>query len=153
MAVLSFTSASDVLAPGDLVYAVADLTEEQLAQENLLSNNTGFAMVQGGVNEADTQFHMYASAEEKGGQVSVVVGVENNSDEAVTARYYIALYDGDGRMVQAAATDSITMAAGEKGTVAELSVSSDQELTAKVFVLDGDSRPLLPAWSGAVETV
>ncbi|MGN8897969.1 leucine-rich repeat protein [Flavonifractor sp. HCP28S3_F3] len=152
VAVLSFTSDASVLTSGALVYAVAELTEEQRAQENLLSNNTGFAMVQGGVEEADTQFHMYASAEEKGGQVSVVVAAENNSSEVVTASYYIALYDEDGRMVEASVTAPITVEAGEKAVAAELTVPSAQGLTAKVFVLDGESKPVVPAWSGTVET-
>ena len=152
VATLSFTSDASVLTSGTLVYAVADLTEEQQVRENLLTNNIGFAVVQSGVNEADTQFHIYASAAEEDGQVSVVVSAENNSAEAVTACYYIALYDEDGRMVEVSATEPITVAAGEKAVAAELAVPSAQGLTAKVFVLDGESRPILPAWSGAVET-
>lgn len=149
---LSFTSAASDLAPGDLVYAVADLTEDQSAQENLLSNNTGFAMVQGGVAEIDTEFHVYASASSsEDGQASVVVSAENNSAQDVTASYYIALYDGDGRMVQSVRSDVITVAAGKKQKVAELNVSSAQGLTAKVFVLDAEGRPLLPAWSDTLE--
>ena len=152
VATLSFTSAASDLAPGDLVYAVADLTEEQSAQENLLSNNTGFAMVQGGVAEIDTEFHVYASASSsEDGQASVVVSAENNSAQDVTASYYIALYDGDGRMVQSVRSDVITVAAGKKQKVAELNVSSAQGLTAKVFVLDAEGRPLLPAWSDTLE--
>ena len=152
VATLSFTSTADVLAPGDLVYAVADLTEEQAARENLLSNNTGFAMVQSGVAEIDTEFHVYASASsQEDGQASVVVSAENNSAEDVTAAYYIALYDGDGRMVQSVRSDVTTVAAGEKQKVAELAVSSAQGLTAKVFVLDTQGRPLLSAWSDTLE--
>ena len=147
VATLSFTSSSSALAPGDLVYAVADLTEDQSAQENLLSNNTGFAMVQGGVREIDTEFHVYASA----GEGSVIVSVENNSAEDVTASYYIALYDGDGRMVKATTTGTITTAAGEKRIAANLEVTSAQGLTAKVFVLDAEGRPLLSAWSDTLE--
>lgn len=152
VATLSFTSDASVLTSGTLVYAVADLTEEQQVRENLLTNNIGFAVVQSGVNEADTQFHIYASAAEEDGQVSVVVSAENNSAEAVTACYYVALYDENGRMVEVSATEPITVAAGEKAVAAELAVPSAQGLTAKVFVLDGESRPILPAWSGAVET-
>lgn len=152
VATLSFTSAASDLAPGDLVYAVAELKDEQLAQENLLSNNTGFAMVQGGVAEIDTEFHVYASASSsEDGQASVVVSAENNSAQDVTASYYIALYDGDGRMVQSVRSDVITVAAGKKQKVAELNVSSAQGLTAKVFVLDAEGRPLLPAWSDTLE--
>lgn len=152
VATLSFTSTADVLAPGDLVYAVADLTEEQAARENLLSNNTGFAMVQSGVAEIDTEFHVYASASsQEDGQASVVVSAENNSAEDVTAAYYIALYDGDGRMVKATTTGTITTAAGEKRIAANLEVTSAQGLTAKVFVLDAEGRPLLSAWSDTLE--
>lgn len=147
VATLSFVSTASALAPGDLVYAVADLTENQRAQENLLSNNTGFAMVQGGVRETDTEFHVYASA----GEDSVIVSVENNSAADVTASYYIALYDGDGRMVKATTTGTITTAAGEKRIAANLEVTSAQGLTAKVFVLDAEGRPLLSAWSDTLE--
>ena len=69
----------------------------------------------------------------------------------MTASYYIALYDGDGRMVQSVRSDVITVAAGKKQKVAELNVSSAQGLTAKVFVLDAEGRPLLPAWSDTLE--
>lgn len=150
VAVLSFVSAAGALEEGGLVYAVVQLTQEQQAVENLLANNTGFAMVQSGVTEADTRFRVYAGTAAENGRASVVVSVENNSGEAVAVSYYIALYQSDGRMVEATTTGLITVEAGERRTAAELTVPYARGLTAKVFVLDGDSRPLLPAWSGAV---
>lgn len=148
---LVFETAAGVLDPGDLVYAVIPMSDQQLEEENIWHNNSDFAQVQSLTPPAlsDT-CETYFSAEATEDGIEVMLDIANYSDEALTATYCAALFQ-DGKCLEVGAVCQVTTHVNEAEHLAAFTFDAPEGTSeVRVFLLDKDFRPAGEVWSQTI---
>ncbi len=127
----------DALPQGTVVYALADLLEN----ENLPDNNCIFTRVSGDLlNDRAPSF--YVEATEADGTVSVLLTAENLSSN-VSSLFVMAAAYQDGRLLDAVISEE-TISDGSTQWDHALSLNAENTDTVKVFLLNDLYAPVVP---------